>query len=186
MCPGNAGTQVPPSGLSPRASGSPHGRRSGTVASPSGLHHPTVLRRRKPWWLPHSRTPDWEGGSYRASEMLQDKHIARKLIRSTQVTPRPGDHRLAHMQLRPYLRPLPQGRISPGLVAGPQLGAPWPLNRAVPNVLIVLRRIESPLVLRGATDGHRALPTLCTPLVLLISLLTLGKNAHQTTVQPSP
>lgn len=31
--------------------------------------------------------------------MPQDKHIARKLIRSTQVTPRPGDHRLAHTQL---------------------------------------------------------------------------------------
>lgn len=139
-------THAPSSGLSRRASGSPQGGRS-WLAWGSGIR---LGRGRCSLAPPPSNSHEWTEdpglglvattqqlpglgkGYLEGCEMPQGKHTARKLIRSTQVSPKPGDHRLEHPQLG-----CTTGQSQPRLAVWPQLGPMWPPNKAVPHVFIV-------------------------------------------------
>lgn len=122
------------------------------------------------WTTTTAEAQDWGGDAQEGCKTPQDKCTASKLIRSTQATPKPGDHRLAP----PPSCVLPQ--------ASPLAG-----NKAVSKCVNCLegpgRGSKSPLVLRGAVDGHRVLSDFRHPLNFIDPW---REKDHQTAARPSP
>lgn len=147
-------THAPSSGLSCRASGSPHGGRSwlawdsgirfGREDAPSLLlHHPTVMSGRKTWglaWWATTQQPLGLGKGY--LEGVRDAPGQAHSQEANKVhsgVPQTWGPQTGTPTARLYLKPLPQGRASPDWLFGPSWALWWPLNKAVPNVFIVCK-----------------------------------------------